>query len=104
MLACVLGVFSLNNRTFDLWIMIVFGIVGYLFTYCDFPMPPMILGFILGGTVEKYFRTAMISSRGDFSVIFTRPIAFVFLVLSVVFIIAPIIKSFISKRAAAKEA
>ena len=97
LLACILGVFSLNNRTFDLWIMVIFGIVGYFFTYCDFPMPPMILGFILGGTVEKFFRTAMISSRGDFTVIFTRPIALVFFILSILFIAMPVVKSLIAK-------
>lgn len=92
LLACLLGVFSLNNRVFDLWIMAVFGIVGYLFTFCDFPMPPMILGFILGPTVEKYFRTAMISSQGNFAVILERPVAFAFLLMSAVFIFWPILK------------
>lgn len=90
LLACILGVFSLNNRTFDLWVMAIFGVLGYMFSYCGFPMPPMILGFILGPTVEKFFRTAMISSRGDFSVILTRPVAFAFLLAAALFIISPI--------------
>ncbi|MCI8649756.1 MAG: hypothetical protein HFG20_06540 [Anaerotruncus sp.] len=102
LLACLLGVFSLNNRVFDLWVMAVFGIVGYLFTYCDFPMPPMILGFILGPTVEKYFRTAMISSQGNFSVLLSRPVAFIFLLLSAVFILWPITKGVFSRYQAQK--
>lgn len=96
LLACILGVFSLNNRVFDLRIMAIFGILGYLFTYCGYPLSPMILGFILGPTVEKYFRTAMISARGDFSVILSRPVAVAFFAGAVAFILWPVIRGIIS--------
>lgn len=62
---CVLGTFALNNRTFDLWILIVCGILAYVLTELGVDMAPVILGYILGPLVEKYFRMAMTAELGQ---------------------------------------
>lgn len=71
---CVLGTFALNNRTFDLWILIVCGILAYVLTELGVDMAPVILGYILGPLVEKYFRMAMTAELGNFGGIRSVPL------------------------------
>ncbi|MFA6844878.1 MAG: tripartite tricarboxylate transporter permease [Sphaerochaetaceae bacterium] len=101
---CVLGVLALNNRIFDVWILIIFGIVGYILKQLDIDLTPVILGFILGPIVEKYFRMGMISGNGHFSDIFTRPVAVIFLIISVMFIAIPYMKKLVLKTNGKKTA
>ena len=80
---CAIGVFSLNNSTFDVYLMALFGVLGYVFSKLDCEPAPMLLGFILGPLMEEYLRRALIISRGDPSVFITRPISATMLVLAV---------------------
>jgi putative tricarboxylic transport membrane protein len=88
---CVLGVFALNNLTFDVWILIIFGVVGYILNQFQIDLVSIILGFILGPLIEKYFKTGMILAEGDFGAIIEHPIAVVFLAISAIFLCWPII-------------
>jgi putative tricarboxylic transport membrane protein len=88
---CVLGVFALNNLTFDVWILIIFGIIGYILNQFQIDLVSIILGFILGPLVEKYFKMGMILEEGDFSAILGHPIAVVCLAVALLFIIVPVI-------------
>lgn len=72
---CGIGVYSISNNVFDLWITIVFGFVGYVFYKLDCEAAPLILGFILGPMMEENLRRALLLSRGDPSVFFTSPIS-----------------------------
>jgi len=81
---CAIGVFSLNNSTFDIYLMALFGILGYVFAKLDCEAAPMLLGFILGPLMEEYLRRALIISRGDPTVFLTRPISATMLVLAVI--------------------
>jgi TctA family transporter len=81
---CAIGVFSLNNSTFDIYLMALFGILGYVFAKLDCEAAPMLLGFILGPLMEEYLRRALIISRGDPMVFLTRPISATMLVLAVI--------------------
>lgn len=87
---CVLGTFALNNRTFDLWILIVCGILAYVLTELGVDMAPVILGYILGPLVEKYFRMAMTAELGNFGGILQRPIAVVCLIVAILFLVLPL--------------
>jgi len=78
---CV-GVYSVSFSVFDVWMVIMFGALGYAMRYFDLPTAPMLLGFILGPMLEDYFRRSMIVARGDLSVFVTRPISATALVLS----------------------
>ncbi|MCW0233893.1 MAG: tripartite tricarboxylate transporter permease [Ferrovibrio sp.] len=79
---CVIGVFSLNNATFDVWLMSVFGLLGYLFRKFAIEPAPMLLGFILGPMMEEYLRRALLVSRGDPMVFITHPASAAMLALS----------------------
>ena len=90
LIMCVLGTFSVNNRVFDIWILLIAGIFGYLFTGSGFSLPPMILGYILGPIVESNFRTAIIASKGNLADVTNKPIAVIILIISVLFILLPL--------------
>jgi putative tricarboxylic transport membrane protein len=94
---CVLGVFALNNLTFDIWILIVFAIVGYVLNQFKIDLVSIILGFILGPLVEKYFKIGMISEEGNFGAILGHPIAVVCLLISFCFLIWPVISMFMKQ-------
>lgn len=70
-----LGVYSVNNNTFDIYMVALLGIVGYALMVLRFEPAPLLLGYILGPMVEEHLRRAMLLSRGDPSVFFTRPIS-----------------------------
>lgn len=76
---CVLGGFAVNNSSFDVWIVLLFGVIGYLMVRFDFPLPPMLLALILAPLLESNFRRAMIMSGQDLSIFITRPICLLFL-------------------------
>lgn len=79
---CVIGVFSLSNSDFDIYLMVVFGGLGYIFRKLDCEPAPMLLGYILGPMMEEYLRRALLISQGDPSVFVTRPISAVMLLAS----------------------
>jgi TctA family transporter len=70
-----IGVYSTHNSLFDVLEVAAFGVVGALLLALDFPMAPVVLGYVLGPLLEENFRRAMLLSRGDLSVFVTRPIS-----------------------------
>lgn len=84
MVFCAIGVFSLNNAHFDIYLMALFGVVGYLFKKLDCEPAPLLLGFILGPMMEEYLRRALLMSRGDPSVLINRPISLTMLILAAI--------------------
>ncbi len=74
LLFCVVGAYSLQQSIFDVWIMIAFGIIGYVFRKLELPLAPLVLGLILGPPIEKSLRTSLEMSAGDYSIFFTRPL------------------------------
>jgi putative tricarboxylic transport membrane protein len=89
---CLLGVFTLNNRLFDVGLMVSFAIVGYIFNQFKIDMVCLILGFVLGPMVENHFRRALIAANGNAADIFNRPVAVVFFLISLLFLFWPLIK------------
>ena len=80
---CCIGVYSINNNPFDVYITIICGALGYLFAKLKCEPAPLILGFILGPMMEENLRRAMLLSRGDPSTFFTRPISLVLLMMAI---------------------
>lgn len=80
---CIVGAFGTNNRVFDCGALIFFGFVGYLLKKGDYPLSPLILGFVLGEIMELNFRRAVSYSNGNYLEFFTHPISCVFLILAV---------------------
>ena len=79
---CV-GVYSINNKPFDVMVVIVFGIVGYFMNIFQYPPAPLLMGFILGPMMEQHFRRALLYSRGDLWTFIDRPVSAAFLACSV---------------------
>ena len=92
---CCIGVYTVNNTVFDVYITATFGIIGYLFFKLGCEPAPLLLGFVLGPMMEENFRRALLLSRGDFSTFITRPLSLGLLVaaaLMVVIVALPAIK------------
>jgi len=82
LLVCAIGAFTVANSRFDIWLMLVFGIVGYVLKKLDYPLAPMVLALVLGDRAEDAFRQALIGSAGDLSVFFDNPLVTTLVVLS----------------------
>jgi putative tricarboxylic transport membrane protein len=72
---CAVGSFAIAGRLFDVYVMLVFGIVGYFLRHHGYPMAPLVLGIVLGDLLEKNLRRALVLSDGDLTPFFTRPIS-----------------------------
>ncbi|WP_119672653.1 tripartite tricarboxylate transporter permease [Deinococcus sp. RM] len=88
------GVYSLNNSVFDLFLLAIFGVLGYGMRRFDFPVTPAIIGVILGPVSESQFRTAMQQSGGDISVFVRQPLsAFILLIVLAALVVPQVLKS-----------
>ncbi|HEX7891344.1 MAG TPA: tripartite tricarboxylate transporter permease [Ramlibacter sp.] len=72
---CCIGVYSINNNTFDVFMTAGFGVLGYVFSRCGMEPAPLLLGFVLGPMMEENLRRALLLSRGEFSTLVTRPLS-----------------------------
>jgi len=89
---CVIGAYSVNNSTWDVGVMVFFGVVGYLLRKFAFPASPFILAMILGPMLEKTLQQSLIASGGDFLTFLTRPISASLLVAASFLILTPAAK------------
>ncbi|QTN28108.1 tripartite tricarboxylate transporter permease [Rhodoferax sp. AJA081-3] len=97
-LFCAIGVYSTNSNVFDIWMVALFGIAGYLFIKLGTEPAPLLLGFILGPMMEEYLRRALLLSRGDWSVFVTRPLSASLLAAAVLLLVIVLLPSVKSKR------
>jgi putative tricarboxylic transport membrane protein len=74
-LFCVIGVYSINHSVFDIWIMIIFGLIGYFMKKCDYEPAPLALAYVLGPMLEQALRQSLIISNGSFTIFLFRPIS-----------------------------
>ncbi|HET9664598.1 MAG TPA: tripartite tricarboxylate transporter permease, partial [Burkholderiales bacterium] len=91
-MCCLLGAFAARNNITDVWLMVVFGIIGYLFERFRFPITPLVLGVILGPLAETNFMTTMISFANDWTVFFTRPVSSIIMTLAIITLIYPLFR------------
>jgi TctA family transporter len=92
---CCIGVYTVNNNNFDIFMTAIFGIAGYLFFKLGCEAPPLLLGFILGPMMEENFRRALLLARGDFTTFLTRPLSLGLLIAAaalVVIVLLPAVK------------
>lgn len=82
LLFCMIGAYSLHNQVGEIAIMLAFGVAGYLLKYYRYELPPLIIGFVLGPIMESAFRQSLIMSHGSFLIFVNRPIASIFLLVS----------------------
>ena len=84
---CCIGVYTVNNTVFDVYVTAVFGLIGYLFFKLGCEPPPLLLGFVLGPMMEENFRRALLLSRGDFTTFLTRPLSLGLLIASALLVV-----------------
>ena len=97
-LFCAVGVYSTNNNTFDIWMVGIFGLVGYIFHKLGTEPAPLLLGFILGPMMEENLRRALLLSRGDWSVFVTRPLSAGLLAVAALLLVIVLLPSVKNKR------
>jgi putative tricarboxylic transport membrane protein len=97
-LFCAIGVYSTNNNSFDIWMVALFGLIGYIFIKLGCEPAPLLLGLILGPMMEEYLRRALLISRGDWAVFVTRPISASLLVVAVLLLIIVLLPAVKKKR------
>jgi putative tricarboxylic transport membrane protein len=97
-LFCAIGVYSTNNNTWDIWMVAMFGVIGYIFIKLGCEPAPLLLGLILGPMMEENLRRAMLLSRGDWSVFVTRPLSLGLLIAASLLLVIVMLPSIKKKR------
>jgi len=100
LLFCIIGVYSINNSIFEIALMLIFGVLGYLMRKYKYEGAPMVLSFVLGPMFENSLRQSLLLSDGSFSIFFTRPIAAAGMIITILLLIGSIIPAFRKKREA----
>ncbi|AJC72958.1 C4-dicarboxylate ABC transporter permease [Pseudothermotoga hypogea DSM 11164 = NBRC 106472] len=95
---CIIGSYALRNSVFDVYVMFVFGLIGYAFEKLRIPLAPMILGLILGRTVEDNLRVGLIKTKGSFLPFLSRPISLMLFVMIVLVLIVPPLTKILSRK------
>ena len=93
-----IGVYSVNNSAFEIYITALFGILGFVWAKLGFNMTPMLLGFVLGPMMEEHLRRAMLMSRADPTVFFTRPLSLVFMIATILILLIVLLPAFRNNR------
>lgn len=80
------------NSAFDVYIMLIFGFIGYLMRRFDFPLPPLTIAIVLGKLTETNLQRALIMSNGSVSIFFSRPLSLIFLAIALLSLLNPLIR------------
>jgi putative tricarboxylic transport membrane protein len=90
---CAIGAFSVHMAVFDIWVMLVFGVIGYVLKKLDYPLAPLVLAVVLGDRAEIAFRQAMMGSQGELSVFFSNWLVGPIIVLALLMLFWPAIET-----------
>jgi len=86
---CAVGAYTVHNSMFDVWMMLVFGVLGYVFSKLGYPLPPLVLAIVLGDKAEESFRQAMLSSQGNLTIFWSNWLVGSIMTLGVVLLLWP---------------
>ena len=98
---CAVGAYTVHNAMFDVWLMMGFGVLGYVFKKLDYPMAPMVLALVLGDRAEDSFRQSMLFSQGSLDIFFSNPLVGGITSLALILLFWPLIGKFVGKKKAA---
>jgi putative tricarboxylic transport membrane protein len=96
------GAFTVNNTIFDVWVMLGFGVLGYIMKKLDYPIVPLVLAMVLGRLAENSLRQALTISGGSLAIFFTRPITLLFMIAAILGYLSPVIRWAMARRQPAK--
>jgi len=88
----IVGVYSVSSSLFDVWMVSAFGLLGYVMRKLDYPAAPLILGVVLGDSMERALRQSLMMSQGDLGILVSRPISAVMLALTVLILLVPLFR------------
>ena len=88
---CAIGAYAVHSSMIDIWYMLIFGVVGYVFKKLDYPLAPLVLALVLGDLAENALRQSLIMSQGSLAIFFTRPIAGAITLVAIFFFLLPVI-------------
>jgi putative tricarboxylic transport membrane protein len=94
---CTIGAYTVHNALFDVWMVVVFGVFGYLFRKLQYPLAPLVLAIVLGDNAEASFRQAMLFSQGDLSIFFANKLVGSLTALALFLLFWPLIAWAIAK-------
>jgi len=94
----VFGVYAVQVTTFDLMLLLACGVVGYFLATNDFPLPPLVLGLVLGPMIENNMRRALTASNGDFMIFLQKPVSAVFLMIGLLWLVIPLVLKWKGKK------
>jgi putative tricarboxylic transport membrane protein len=97
MVICAIGSFTVKNAIFDVWMMVVFGMLGYLFKKLQYPLAPLVLAIVLGDNAESSFRQAMLMSQGDLSILFSKKLVGIMTTLALILLFWPLLTWLLSR-------
>ena len=97
---CVIGSYALNNTMFDVWVMLGFGLLGFLMERAKIPLGPFVIGFVLAPLGEEKLRSGLMMTAGDITPVFTRPFSLLFLVVALILLIWPFVSDYRRKAKA----
>ena len=95
---CVVGGYAPTQTMHDVWLMLLFGVVGYLLRKLNYPVAPAVLAIVLGPLAERSLRQTLIGSHGDVSIFFTRPISAICILIALALIFYPVFRNFRNRR------
>jgi putative tricarboxylic transport membrane protein len=81
---CAIGAYSVHSSTFDVMMMLVFGVIGYLLKKCNYPLAPLVLAIVLGDKAEEAFRQSLLGSQGSFGVFLSNPLVSTIMILGLI--------------------
>lgn len=88
---CLVGAYTVGSREFDLWLALIFGVVGYAFKKLDYPIAPLILAMVIGDKAEDAFRQSLIMSKGSLTIFWSNPLVASLMALAFILLISPIV-------------
>jgi len=94
---CAIGAYSVHNSILDVWFMLGFGAVGYLFKKLGFPLAPLVLALVLGDKAEDAFRQTMLASKGNLAIFWSNGLVGTITLLAIVLLFWPVIVSLCRK-------
>jgi putative tricarboxylic transport membrane protein len=100
---CAIGAYTVHNAMLDIWFMLLFGIIGYVFKKLDYPLAPLVLALVLGDKAEDSFRQAMLVSQGEVSIMWANPLVGSITTLALVMLLWPLISKLLAIIRAPKQ-
>src|SRR5258706_1622514 len=88
---CAIGAYTVHSSMFDMWLMVVFGVMGYIFKKLDYPLAPLVLALVLGDRAEDSFRQSMLMSQGEVSIFFANSLVGTITVLALILLFWPVL-------------